>query len=113
MAIISKIANIIIRGYKKSFDPTGRDNRLQYFSIVLFQVMLFFIYLDLFSSEDNEIALSVFIILFLPLLSSNIRRLHDAGYSAIVWFVVPFLVLAICIFLKSEPVKNKYGDPEI
>lgn len=44
MKIINKITALIIRGYKKSFDPTGRDNRLQYVSIVLFQTMLFLCY---------------------------------------------------------------------
>ncbi|AHK18548.1 DUF805 domain-containing protein [Yersinia similis] len=113
MKIINKITALLIRGYKKSFDPTGRDNRLQYVSIVLFQAMLFLCYDYFFVSDGNEIAFSVFIILLLPLFSSSIRRLHDAGYSAFVWLFVPFLILPICLFLKSEPAKNKYGEPEV
>ncbi len=123
MKIINKITALIIRGYKKYFDPTGRDNRLQYVSIVLFQTMLFLCYDYFFiggtnegdsnEGDSSEIAFSVFIILLLPLFSSSIRRLHDAGYSAFVWLFVPFLILPICLFLKSEPVKNKYGEPEV
>ncbi len=54
MKIINKITALIIRGYKKSFDPTGRDNRLQYVSIVLFQTMLFLCYDYFFIGGTNE-----------------------------------------------------------
>ena len=72
------------------------------------------------SSSDADFAMFsllfvlVLFILYIPLLSQTIRRLHDAGYSG--WFIalglIPyiggFILFIICV-LPSQPHPNKYG----
>lgn len=49
--------------------------------------------------------------LFLPLLSAEIRRMHDIGKSG--WFVlIPFYNLYL-LAQPSDPNPNQYGDPAV
>lgn len=112
---MKRIVNIIYRFYKKSFSMNGRDNRKQYLTTLAFQIILACVYSLYFVGEDNRLSLIAIAILLIPLLSSNIRRLHDGGYSGAIcfgWLIVPYLVIIASAFIRSEPRENKYGPPE-
>ena len=60
------------------------------------------------------LAAVVFIILYIPILSQTIRRLHDAGYSG--WFIalglIPYvggIILFVFCVLPTQPHPNKFG----
>jgi uncharacterized membrane protein YhaH (DUF805 family) len=61
------------------------------------------------------VLLMVYFVLLIPLLSQQIRRLHDIGYSGwwvLVGFLLPYIggfILLILSVLPSQPHPNKYG----
>jgi len=57
---------------------------------------------------------AVILVLYIPILSQTIRRLHDAGYSG--WFIalglIPYLggiILFVLCVLPTQPHPNKSG----
>ena len=116
----------------KSWNGEGRCQRsefwwgllLYYFGLIFamgFSSVFIFSLGDPYDGSDTGWALGLFfvllmfIVLLIPLLSQQIRRLHDIGYSG--WWVlvglfVPYIggfILLIMSLLPSQPHPNKYG----
>lgn len=115
----------------KSWNGEGRAQRSEYwwgafcyvfalgFVSVIIMVPLSILFIDNGSTGSSYVMFSllftlVLLILYIPILSQTIRRLHDAGYSG--WFIalglIPylggFILLVLCI-LPSQPHPNKFG----
>ena len=130
----------IIVYFKRYMDFSGRSTKEEYWYPIIFHVSIYLIlittYIILFSFFFTSslvygsafgsvisfllvlifiISLLYFLLIFIPLLSVSIRRLHDIGYSG--WYLlisfIPFLgqIFLIFLFLKdSERGKNKWGS---
>ena len=130
----------IIVYFKRYMDFSGRSTKEEYWYPIIFHVFIYLIlittYIILFSFFFTSslvygsafgsvisfllvlifiISLLYFLLIFIPLLSVSIRRLHDIGYSG--WYLlisfIPFLgqIFLIFLFLKdSERGKNKWGS---
>jgi len=123
---------IALRRTLRSWDGEGRCQRseywwsvlLYYLSIVLFGV--FYVWFSVLASDPNNpdpsgmitglfVIMLLFVIFSIPLLSQQIRRLHDGGFSG--WWVlvalfVPYIgvfIVLIMSLLPSQPHPNKYG----
>ena len=113
----------------KSWNGEGRCQRsefwwglfLYYIAISMFAGGFFILFLSAFNTSDgNEwvagacLFYMVFFILLIPLISQQIRRLHDIGYSGS-WVLVGFIpyigviILLVMSTLPSQPHPNKYG----
>ena len=115
----------------KSWNGEGRAQRSEYWwggfaygfflAIVLSIIMIpasFMLVGSSSSDADSAMFMLLFsivlLVLYIPLLSQTIRRLHDVGYSG--WFIalglIPYLgsliLLVLCI-LPSQPHPNKFG----
>ena len=123
-----------LRRTLRSWNGEGRCQRsefwwgcvIYYFSISMVFGLSYLLVLSALADPYNQgdtgllitmlILLMVFIVLCIPLLSQQIRRLHDIGYSGwwvLVGFFVPYLgalVLFILSVLPSQPHPNKYDE---
>lgn len=50
------------------------------------------------------------LVMYVPLLTVSIRRSHDAGRNG--WLVLVPLYLIVLLFLKSDTLINKWGEPD-
>lgn len=116
----------------KSWNGEGRCQRsefwwgcvIYYFSISMVFGISYLLVFSAVADSSNQgdvgllmtmlILTMVFIVLFIPLLSQQIRRLHDIGYSGwwvLIGFFVPYIggfILLIMSMLPSQPHPNKY-----
>lgn len=116
----------------KSWNGEGRCQRseywwgllLYYFGLSFFMMafsLLIFSVDDPYDMTDTGamlglgFVLSVFFVLLIPMLSQQIRRLHDIGVSGwwvLIGFFIPYIggfILFIMSMLPSQPHPNKYG----
>lgn len=109
--VIIYLLNVIYQGYRQSFNIKGRDSRAFYITLVVFQHLWFVFYLALKVVMNYPLLWILVMIFVLPLLASNIRRLHDSGYSGtwcFSWFCLPHLALIGAMFLPSLNNNNPY-----
>ena len=130
--------NFVLCMTKKYFTFSGRASRGEYwrfqlmmliilFGILLLGGLLFVMTLasmkhsrsgDAASAIMMVYAIIIFIIcmyIYIPSLAVEVRRFHDAGYSA--WWVLlgfipyvgPFAVMIVCGVLEPQPFPNEYG----
>ncbi|MBS4912935.1 MAG: DUF805 domain-containing protein [Veillonella sp.] len=123
---------------KKYFTFSGRASRGEYWkfqavgfviALALFVIGCIIALLVLASLDQRErpdafmsfilmgtIVFSIYgFFLFIPSLALEVRRFHDAGYSA--WWVLlgfipyvgPFAVMIVCGVLETQPYPNEYG----
>jgi len=123
---------IALRRTLRSWDGEGRCQRSEYWWSVLFYYLgfallgVFYVWFDVLASDPNNpdpsgmitglcVIMLLFVIFSIPLLSQQIRRLHDGGFSGwwvLVGFFVPYVgvfILLILSLLPSQPHPNKYG----
>ena len=123
---------IALRRTLRSWDGEGRCQRSEYWWSVLFYYLgfallgVFYVWLSVLASDPNNpdpsgiitglfVIMLLFVIFSIPLLSQQIRRLHDGGFSGwwvLVGFFVPYVgvfILLILSLLPSQPHPNKYG----
>ena len=97
---------IILNFFLHTFDYKGKTSRED--ALVLGFIYGFFLLItyliDLYCQNKYHIVSMVYILLlFLPSLSLNVRRLHDAGKSGW-WLLLPLLVILLFApFLFSNP----------
>lgn len=100
--------SILKRGFCKVFDYDGADTRSQYAVFGLFQMLWFSLYLSLIAG-DRESSFILGLLFLLPLLSSAVRRINDAGYSRgviILLVLAPYIILIFLLFPPSQPKKQ-------
>lgn len=66
-------------GYIKAFDCYGKDSKWQYLCIMTFQLAWFLFYLWIPYRSDYAIVL--FLLFFIPVISSNTRCINYYGFS--------------------------------
>ena len=111
------------KSLKKSFDYSGRASRDEFYLFIYFQFVFLIFNLILITATSpllNLLPLSVketiLVVLSLPLVvyilglpfafaSLSVRRLHDLGYKAISWYLLPFVAHKMG---SKEP--NKWGE---
>jgi len=99
------IGDNIWQGYKKTFNYSGREPRSSYLIFVFFQIIWFSVYLSLYAVNVKEIYLIPLILFLLPLLACVARRINDAGYSKLVFFlflVAPYIMVIFLLFPSSK-----------
>lgn len=97
----------------------GRARRSAYWYVVLMQALLLLGLMLLFQlfplpKAVNYLVSIYYIVSLLPMLSLQVRRLHDTGKSA--WWLllhllgpIGMLVLIIFFCTDSDPMTNQYG----
>ena len=102
--------------FKKYFVLEGRASKSEFWWFQLLWSASFFI---MFIFEGSESVLYFFIgiivIIFIPLFTVGVRRLHDTGKSGFYyfWSLVPFIgSLIVLAFMLGDGTKdrNQYGD---
>ncbi len=113
----------ILKGYKQIFTFSGRTRRGEFFPFFIFHYIVYsgvyFLLPTLDLDSDKLFWQKVLIIVFLWLflaISAFVRRLHDAGYSGLLFFVnlIPFGFFYFIYLLCAKSVEgpNQYGlDP--
>ncbi len=107
------------RYWKGFVDFSGRSRRLDYWTAVLFNVIICFIlmFLELVTIGIPLISLLFMLANILPGLAMGVRRMHDIGRSG-VWMILAFLPLVNIVYfiftlLDSQPGTNQYGPNPI
>ena len=95
----------------------GRSSRKEYWMFFLFNLVItgLLVVIDVMISNDNGILTSLYTLaVFIPSLALSIRRIHDAGISAL-WLLLAFIPIIgpiaylIFMILDSQPGNNQYG----
>lgn len=101
--MLKHVLDTLKMGYVKAFDCYGKDSKLQYLCILSFQLAWFLFYLWL--PFESGFSLIVFLLFFLPVISSNARCINYCGYSralCLIWLIAPYLMLFIPFFLPQR-----------
>lgn len=102
--------------FDKFFITEGRARRKEIWGFMLFATLIYFVLLFLVAVGiiPEKVTYFYALIVFLPNLAVNIRRLHDLGFSG--WWLlaglIPFVGLLGAIpllFEEGEKRRNKYG----
>lgn len=106
--------------YKKALQNfavfTGRAHRTEYWMFILihFVILVAIGFIESTLGIGNFISGLYSIVLFIPLISAAVRRLHDTGRSGW-WYLlmlIPFIgtiIVIVLLALDSEPGSNEYG----
>ncbi len=107
------------RYWKGFVDFSGRSRRLDYWTAVLFNVIICFIlmFLELVTIGIPLISLLFMLANILPGLAMGVRRMHDIGRSRVLMILafIPLVNIVYFIFtlLDSQPGTNQYGPNPI
>lgn len=107
------------RYWKGFVDFSGRSRRLDYWTAVLFNMVVFFLIAMLEIATIGVPIISLLFILasILPSLAIAVRRMHDIGRSGL-WVILAFVPLVGIVYfiftlLDSQPGANQYGPNPI
>lgn len=98
-----------ILAFSRSLEFNGRSRRKEFWSFKLAQFLLFFIVgfiIGLFGLDGYFLGI-LNLLLIIPNISANCRRLHDVGKSG--WFMLIPIYNLILYFSDSEKTENQYG----
>ncbi|MCP2118680.1 UNVERIFIED_ORG: hypothetical protein J2S79_003134 [Pantoea agglomerans] len=101
--MLSFFLQSIKMGYIKAFDCYGKDSKWQYLCIITFQLAWFLFYLWIPYRSDYAILL--FLLFFLPVISSNTRCINYYGRSralCFLWIIAPYVMLFVPLFLTKR-----------
>ncbi len=102
--------------FKKYFVIQGRASKSEFWWFQLLWSASFFIMFIFEGSEQVQyFFIGIIVIIFIPLLTVGVRRLHDTGKSGFYyfWSLVPFIgSLIVLAFMLGDGTKgrNQYGD---
>ena len=101
--------------FKKYFVMEGRASKSEFWWLQLIWTSCFILSFIFDSESVSYFLLGVVIIIFIPLFTVGVRRLHDTGKSGIhvFWSLIPFIGGLIVLFLMlgdGTKGKNQYGD---
>lgn len=115
--------NWYLKCWKQYADFSGRARRKEYwiFSLINYIIIFFLYILQIVMIESTLwlifpiIFFLYAVVVFLPGLAVNIRRLHDIGKSG--WWYLIYLIpiigaiwLTVLMCLDSEPGENQWGE---
>ena len=102
--------------FKKYFVIKGRASKSEFW---WFQLLWTASFLAMYIFEGSEqvqyFFIGIIVVIFIPLLTVGVRRLHDTGKSGFYyfWSLVPFIgSLIVLAFMLGDGTKgrNQYGD---
>ena len=102
--------------FKKYFVIKGRASKSEFWWFQLVWSASFFIMFIYEGSEQIQyFFIGIIVVIFIPLLTVGVRRLHDTGKSGFYyfWSLVPFIgSLIVLAFMLGDGTKgrNQYGD---
>ena len=101
--------------FKKYFVMEGRASKSEFWWLQLIWTSCFILSFIFDSESVSYFLLGVVIIIFIPLFTVGVRRLHDTGKSGVhfFWSLIPFIGGLIVLFLMlgdGTKGKNQYGD---
>jgi len=101
--------------FKKYFVFEGRASKSEFWWLQLIWTSCFILSFIFDSESVSSFLLGVVIIIFIPLFTVGVRRLHDTGKSGVhfFWSLIPFIGGLIVLFLMlgdGTKGKNQYGD---
>ena len=102
--------------FKKYFVIQGRASKSEFWWFQLLWMASFFIMFIFEGSEPvTYFFYGIIVIIFIPLFTVGVRRLHDTGKSGFYyfWSLVPFIgSLIVLAFMLGDGTKgrNQYGD---
>ena len=102
--------------FKKYFVIKGRASKSEFWWFQLVWSASFFIMFIYEGSEQIQyFFIGIIVVIFIPLLTVGVRRLHDTGKSGFYyfWALVPFIgSLIVLAFMLGDGTKgrNQYGD---
>jgi len=101
--------------FKKYFVFKGRASKSEFWWLQLIWISCFILSFIFDSESVSYFLLGVVIIIFIPLFTVGVRRLHDTGKSGVhvFWSLIPFIGGLIVLFLMlgdGTKGKNQYGD---
>ena len=102
--------------FKKCFVLKGRASKSEFWWLQLVWFACFLIPLIFEGSQPVEyFFIGIIVIIFIPLFTVGVRRLHDTGKSGFYyfWSLVPFIgSLIVLAFMLGDGTKgrNQYGD---
>ena len=101
------MVDAVVSTYESLFDIKGRITRKQYWTTLLFNlIILFFI---LFVSEFL-FGISYSLLIIINFITA-IKRAHDVGYAG--WYILIPLFNFIILISNSEAKENKWGPSNI
>lgn len=94
--------------YLKAFKFKGRATRAEFWWVELYYTLTLFtlIFISARISESFLALVAVFILInAIPMLSLQVRRFHDIGYSAwsLLFYMIPYIGGLCCLFLFAWP----------
>ena len=101
--------------FKKYFVFKGRASKSEFWWLQLIWISCFILSFIFDSESVSYFLLGVVIIIFIPLFTVGVRRLHDTGKSGVhvFWSLIPFIGGLIVLFLMlgdGTKGKNQYGN---
>jgi len=101
--------------FKKYFVFEGRASKSEFWWLQLIWTSCFILSFIFDSESVSSFLLGVVIIIFIPLFTVGVRRLHDTGKSGVhvFWSLIPFIGGLIVLFLMlgdGTKGKNQYGN---
>ena len=97
----------VVSTYENLFDIKGRITRKQYWTTLLFNIIILF-----FTLFINEFlfGISYFLLIIINFITA-IKRAHDVGYAG--WYIFIPLFNFIILISNSEAIENKWGPSNI
>jgi len=107
--------NAIKNFYLKAFKFKGRATRAEFWWVELYYLLVFSLFIFLAAITDVPQIMGcggVFLVVhIIPMLSLQVRRFHDIGYSAwsLLFHAIPYIGSLICLILFAWP-GDKYAN---
>mgnify|MGYP001269606770 FL=1 len=102
--------------FKKCFVIQGRASKSEFWWFqLLWSASIFIMFIFEGSEPVTYFFIGIIVIIFIPLLTAGVRRLHDTGKSGFYyfWSLVPFIgSLIVLAFMLGDGTKgrNQYGN---
>lgn len=120
---MSKILASYIAFWKRAFDFSGRTSRAEYWYAIVGHILAsivlsFFLGILSVIFGDESFIVTVIsglysLVLLIPSISFGVRRLHDIGFSGLLYLInftgIGAFVLLVLACMKGQPSANKYG----
>lgn len=120
---MSKILASYIAFWKRAFDFSGRTSRAEYWYAIIGHILAsivlsFFLgILSVIFGNESFIVTVISglysLVLLIPSISFGVRRLHDIGFSGLLYLInftgIGAFVLLVLACMKGQPGANKYG----
>ena len=97
----------VVSTYENLFDIKGRITRKQYWTTLLFNIIILFFILFI---NEFLFGISYFLLIIINFITA-IKRAHDVGYAG--WYIFIPLFNFIILISNSEAIENKWGPSNI